>query len=76
MFESIVFLATAGGGDNSGAGGRVSAADGFVEFLDGAAELISIILNEVFSWYICGLNVGALVVFCAVISIIVLLIWG
>lgn len=48
----------------------------FVEFLDGSAELISIILNEVFSWNIVGLNVGALVVILFVLWLVVKLIWG
>ena len=47
-----------------------------VIFLDGFAEMISIILNEVFSWYICGLNVGAMVLIVFVILLVVKLIWG
>lgn len=47
-----------------------------VEFLDGFAEIISIILNEVFSWNIVGLNVGALLVIGFVLWLMVKLIWG
>lgn len=47
-----------------------------VEFLDGFAENISIILNEVFSWNIAGLNIGALVLIAFVLWLMVKLIWG
>lgn len=47
-----------------------------VAWLDGWAEMIAIILNEVFSWYICGLNVGALLLIAFVIWLVVILIWG
>ncbi len=48
----------------------------FVTFLDGFAEMISIVLNEFFSWNILGLNVGALVVFLFVLWLVVYFIWG
>lgn len=47
-----------------------------VEFLDGFAENISIILNEVFSWNIAGLNVGAMVVIAFVLWLVFKLIFG
>ena len=50
--------------------------DVLVAFLDGAAEMISIILNEVFSWMILGLNVGAVVVFVGLLWLVVYFIWG
>lgn len=45
-------------------------------FLDGFAEMIAIILNEVFSWYICGLNVGAMVIIIFIIWLVITLVWG
>ena len=50
--------------------------DVLVAFLDGAAEMISIILNEFFSWNILGLNVGAVVIFVGLLWLVVYFIWG
>lgn len=47
-----------------------------IDWLDGFAEMVSIILNEFFSWNILGLNVGALVLIAFVIWLIVKFIWG
>ena len=47
-----------------------------VEWLNGWADMIAIILNEVFSWYICGLSVGAMLIIVFVLWLAIKLIWG
>ena len=47
-----------------------------VEWLSGWTGMVSIILNEVFSWNICGLNVGAMAIIVFVLTVIVLLLRG
>jgi len=50
--------------------------DVLIMWLDGLAEMVAIILNEFFSWYICGLNVGAMVIIVFIIWLVCTLIWG
>lgn len=45
-------------------------------WLNGWADMIAITLNEFFSWNICGLNVGALVIIVFVLWLAIKLIWG
>ena len=48
----------------------------FVLFVDGMGDLIAIILNEVFSWYILGIILGAILVIGFILWLVVKLIWG
>lgn len=50
--------------------------EAFIVFIDGMVEMISITLNEVFSWTICGINLGAIVVIGFILWLVVVLIWG
>lgn len=47
-----------------------------ITWLNGWADMIAIVLNEVFSWYICGLNVGAMVIIIFVLLLAIKLIGG
>lgn len=50
--------------------------DVLIQWLSGWTGMISIALNEFFSWTICGLNVGALAIICFIVMMIVWLLWG
>lgn len=50
--------------------------EAFIVFIDGMVEMISITLNEVFSWTICGINLGAALVIGFILWLVVKLIWG
>lgn len=50
--------------------------DLFISFVDGMADQIAIILNEVFSWNILGINLGAVVVIGFILWLVVHIIWG
>lgn len=50
--------------------------EAFIVFIDGMVGSVSIVLNEVFSWTICGINLGAIVVIGFILWLVVKLIWG
>ena len=50
--------------------------EAFIVFIDGMVGNVSIALNEVFSWTICGINLGASVVIGFILWLVVKLIWG
>lgn len=50
--------------------------NGFVIFVNGFVDMIAKFINEVLSWNIAGINLGALCIIGFVLWLIVKLIWG
>ena len=50
--------------------------NGFVLLVDGFVDMIAKTLNEILSWNIGGLNLGALILIGFILWLVVKLIWG
>ena len=50
--------------------------NGFLVFVDGFVDMISMAANEFLSWNIAGINLGALLVIGFILWLVVKIIWG